>query len=84
LELCLNPLDKSADNCIIEKTTQHERKKMKFYILETNSEKISLFQVGKVYYIGIPNSTGRAWIEYHRSTDRKYIENIWKKSFKLF
>jgi hypothetical protein len=57
---------------------------MKFYILETNSEGISLFQRGGMYYIGVPSQDGSSWTQYSKSSDRKYIEKVWKKSYKLF
>lgn len=53
-------------------------------IIETNSEGISLFQRGSMYYIGKPSKDGSSWSQYSKSKDRKYIEKIWQKSYKLF
>ena len=52
-------------------------------IIETNSENISLFRRGGVYYIGRILSDS-AWTQYAQSSNLSYIKKIWQKSYKLF
>lgn len=56
---------------------------MKKVIFETNSEGISLFKMGKMYYIGKILSES-SFNQYSESSSLSYIEKVWKKSYKLF